>query len=441
MPPVLSPVILFMADRGHLLRTLSTFSGRGAQEWLGPHHPARTGQLQRSWPDVAALPAQRLIEAVAASGPNHCIDGWSYISRAIASILAGDVHAARHLAYYAQLRAGLCMLAHVGVGVFNRINFVIDVAGAIHRLDPVVGGPATARGLGTHEVVWQALMKWVQEPTTARLFLDLVKIRGVALRECLEAIWPGLSIASVASSMIHAWGLDLKRGKDEHLNRNISSYAPQALNPISVSTADVLAFVNGLWQLLEPSSGASLDKLDRSLLRALLWRQHRLVAQNSHYSTGAIASRYDDLPASIRSIASKEFLIGADEPLQPELLRKARSVSKPAGPLEMISRAVLLLRAASAFTHTSFVEAGVSGSAGDLRPWLDEFAQARGFWSPGAPVLDPIDLWTDVELGLLDLTDSREPAPVSLHDWLRRSAKGLPTICETERVGIWSLSS
>ena len=120
-----SPVLL-RADRGHILRATANFRGKPASAWLSPRHPAGSGSLPSSWQQVLKLPAQQLIEAVAAAAPNHCIDGWSYVSRAMSALLAGDLHAARHLSYYAELRAGLSLLGSLGIGIFNGINFVVD---------------------------------------------------------------------------------------------------------------------------------------------------------------------------------------------------------------------------------------------------------------------------------------------------------------------------
>lgn len=428
--------VLANADRGHMLGALATFSKKSPDQWCPVGHPANDGQLP-DWRTLSSVPVKQAIEAVAAAAPNHCIDGWSYASRALSAVLAGDSHAARHLAYYAQLRAGLSILANLGVGIFNRTNFVVTAAGAIARLDtsPRRNGP----GLGTHDVVWAALKDWASDAQTSRVFLELVKIRGSSLKDCLDAIWPGMPAAGAATTLIEAWGVDLRRGKDEHRNRNISSYSPQAMNPLAAIAPDGLRFVEGFWRLFEPTSGSSFDNVDRFLLRSLLLKQHRTVAGNMDYANGAIASRYDELPASIRGLTSVEFLTNAQQPRSPELLQRANSTTLPASATEMLARAFLLLRAATAFTHSSFVEAGFSSAGGDLRPWIDPWAEARGFWAPASPLADPIDLWTDVELAMIEFLDSLDPEPASMNDWMKKHAKGLPTLYEAERVGVWSL--
>ncbi|MFG1344931.1 hypothetical protein V5F59_08560 [Xanthobacter autotrophicus DSM 431] len=435
--------ILQTADRGHLLRALAGFANLTVDQWCPAGHPASNGQLP-GWSHWGGVTSAHAIEGLAASIPNHCIDGWSYAARSLSAILAGDGHAARHLAYYAQLRAGLCILANLGVGIFNRTNFVVTAAGSIERLDkwPLDrNGRARANGpgMGTHDVVWETLKAWTTAIPTSRALLDLLKIRGSSLRECLDAIWPGMSATGAATSLIEAWGLDLKRGKEEHRYRNISSYSPQAMNLLAPSIPEALNFVRHFWTMFEPTSGASFDQLDRFMLRSLLLRQHRVVANDKNYAAGSIATRYEELPPAIRTLASVEFLTNAQQPRSPLFLQLANATSSPAQPTEMLARAFLLLRAATALTQNSLVEAGISCVKGDMRPWIDPIAVARGFWPPAQPLSDPIDLWLDVELALLDFEGSIDPEPTSLNDWVARTAKGLPTIYEAERIGVWSL--
>jgi hypothetical protein len=432
------PGVLNTADRGHVLGALASFANKVPDQWCPAGHPASDGQLP-DWRTLPSVPAAQAIEAVAAAAPNHCIDGWSYASRALSAVLAGDGHAARHLAYYARLRAGLSILSNLGVGIFNRTNFVVTAAGAIVRLDTSPPRRQNGPGMGTHDIVWEALKEWALGAQTSRTFLELVRIRGTSLKECLDAIWPGIPATGAATTLIEAWGVDLRRGKDEHKHRNISSYSPQAMNPLGAIAPDGLRFVQGFWNLFEPTSGSSFDNLDRFLLRSLLLKQHRTIASNQDYANGAIASRYHELPAAIRGLASVEFLTNAQQPRNPELLQRANNRTQPAQATEMLARAFLLLRAATAFTHTSLVEAGVSCAAGDLRPWIDPWAEARGFWSPANPLADPTDLWADVELAMIDFLGSLDPEPTSMNDWMVRSAKGLPTVYEAERVGVWSL--
>src|ERR1700685_1183046 len=59
---------------------------------------------------------RHLSQYIAASCILHCSDGWSYLGKAIMSLLRGDPHRCRHLAYYAELRAVMSLVATEGIG-------------------------------------------------------------------------------------------------------------------------------------------------------------------------------------------------------------------------------------------------------------------------------------------------------------------------------------
>jgi hypothetical protein len=437
MAPSVSEDALFSATNDHILRAMHTFGGKPAAEWLPLDHPAAPKRFPRKWFNVARLERDRVIDAVAASAPNHCLDGWSYAARAMSAFLAGDLHAARHLSYYAQLRAGLSILGNLGVGIFNGINFAIDRDGAIRRIDPDPRNPN--RGLGTHDAVWDAWSKWVENPDAARRFLEILRIGGVSLASCLDAIWPGTIASSVASELVEAWGIDLKRGRTDHRARNISSYDPQAFEPLPDAISEMLGFVEKMWSLFEPTSLWRFDLLDRHLLKSVLWRRHELLGEDPW--PGPLARRYEELPESVRNIASRSFLLGESEPDFPEIFRLAQSRSDPAMASEMMARALLLLRTATGFTNSNFNDAGVRSGGGALRQWIDPFSASRGFWRPDSPLENLADLWEDVRLALEDFNASKATVPNSLNEWIRKPAVGLPIVAEVERVGVWSLGS
>lgn len=432
----LDKAILASADRSHVVGAMALVAKTAPALWLHARHPGAGGGLNLRWPQAARLPAAEIVQAIAVSAPTHCVDGWGFMSRALSGLVSGDNHAARHMAYYAQLRAALSILANLGVGVFDGVNVVVDSAGQIVRLDP--GASLRERGLGTHKVVWLALKEWASEPTTAGLFLELVSFRGSSLADILLDIWPGFSKVGAAGSLIDAWGLDLKAGLDERRYRNTSSYAPQALNSLSVPVGSVLRFLDHVWTLFEPSASGSYDALDRHLLRSILWKQASLVEPTVKLEDGSIANEYSSLPAGVRSLVSKDFLLGLADPVRLELLRTAEATVSPPTPLHMISRGLLLLRMATSFTQASLMQAGVNRSAGDLRPWLDELGDSRGFWDISDPLQDVEDLWSDIASGLDALGAVRKTRPARLTDWRKHGFASLPVLAEAERIAMWS---
>lgn len=436
----ISKAVIRRADSGPVLGKYSDFADRTAGDWLRAGHPAKYGTLPSKWSAVRRLAPQDVVDAIAVSTPNHCIDGWTYLARSMSAVLCGDYHSARHLAYYAQLRAGLGVLGSLGVGVFNGINFIVNARGGIERLDPSTSRNDVERGLGTHAVVWDALAIWVDEPMAATAFLNALRVRGNRLLDIVEAIFPGASSRAIASDIIDLLGVDLRRGKEEHRSRNISSYNPQALNPLMQDTPGALRYIDQTWRLYDPTSVSRFDLLDRHIVRRVLWKLHRSLGQGVAYDQGAIARRYDELPQAIRDIASLEFLTGRSERIEPALFQFATQRQDPAGALDMLSRAFILLRLATAFVGSGFVDAGIAAGSGKLDPWLMELASKRGFLDQNQQgAQDFTDLWYDVDLALQELKASATPDPGSLKAWLAKRPGGTPTISQAERIGIWSL--
>ena len=429
---------LAKASRSHILAALSNIRNLPPGQWLAPGHPATTGELQMGWAQVWATPPRQVIDAIAMSVPTHCVDGWTFAARATSALLSGDPHACRHMAYYAQLRASMCILANLGVGLFNGINLVADANGQIVRIDPT-NNNNNNRGLGTHKIVWAALEAWGQEPTLAQAFLDLLRFKHVPLRDILHAIWPGFMAVTTVGQLIAAWGIDLQRGVEDHKYRNNSSYAPHALNPIPMRTATNLGYVDRAWRLFEPSGGSGYDNLDRHLIRKILHAQHEMSDPGVLPGEGSIDRFYGNLPAAIRLFCPKSFVLSS--PATPEILKMAVVRATPAKPLHMLSRALLLLRMATAFTHSSLVDAGVDVSSGELSTWLDQIAVARGFCAVGDTIGDGSGLWDDLSVAIDDLEASRKPSPLDLMTWKASFPNGMPRVAEVERIALWSLSA
>lgn len=432
----LDPALIGTASRAHVIASLSRVRNAVPSTWLPQGHLAKCGQLPKSWKKIPPAEVPRLIDAVAVSIPTHCLDGWSFVARAFNALLAGDAHGCRHMAYYAQLRAGLCILANLGVGLFNGINFAVDDAGAVIRIDP---SSNQKRGIGTHSIVWSALDEWGKIPAQASKFLELIRIQGNPLKDMLVTLWPGFTATATVGGLIRAWGVDLKRGEDDHSYRNVSSYAAHALNDLPMNVGANLRFVENMWKHFEPSGAAGFDKLDRHLLRRVLLAQHEATNPGAAPVTGPIYSQYAHLPPAIRAMCSINFLLRHEEATEIDIIRYADAQTVPAPPLQMLSRALLLLRTATAFTHTSLNEAGVNVATGELRDWLESFAALRGFCNAATPLADGSGLWDDISVAMNDLNRSRKPAPRDMMSWKSANHNGLPMIAEAERIAVWSL--
>ena len=440
--PKINLASLDQASRDRIIDALAGFAGTPVDTWLPNAHPASRGQFLnahgRAFVDYRAFTkrysGQQISEVLAATSPNHCMDGWTFLSRALAALLAGDTHTTRHLAYYAQLRAALCILGCNGIGIFNTINFAVDSSLAVHRLDTV---RLDKRGLGTHAAVWAALELWASRPTFAKVFLESVTFRGVSLSDCIDAVWPSSVPAPLVEATIRAWGVDLMRSDIERESRNISSYSVHAFNPTISNLLPRLELVRDIWLCLEPDGLGGFPSLDRHLLRKfleLMRSQNPRSMRRRRFWT----RNFRNLDSSIRQFAALDFLAGAHEPN--DLVVFIHANSGPPGDVHaMICRALLLLRTATSIVHTAFVDAGFVPLADNVPPSFEQVGDVRGFWAQGQMPNDLMDLWTDVDVAVSDLAHSISSNPADQHGFLRSFSGYAGFLSQTERACMWAL--
>ena len=433
---------LRLASRNLVIEALSDFYEKPADQWLPPEHAAKTGEFLDSQGKgltdyrifTKNYAEQEVIEVVAATAPNHCMDGWTFLSRALGALLAGDTHTARHLAYYAQLRAGLSILGCNGIGIFNTINFVVDDTGELHRLDMK---KPQEKGLPTHSAVWEVLQHWAGEPQTAREFAQAFKFRGVSLFDCIGAIWPSSASAPLISEVMGRWGIDLRRATDDHKRRNISSYAAQAFNPASSNIPTRLELIHDIWLCLEPDGRGGFPSLDRHLLRQFL--EFMRDAQEKATGRRVVWScEFSKLDPSIQEFISLEFLERTEE--RADLTVFTQATKRSVGEVHaMICRALLLLSTATATVRTAFADAGFEPLAYNLRPWFERVGIARGFWSDDGEPEEIAELWDDVGFAVLDLADWITSNPADQEEFLKSLSTQAVMLSQTERACMWGV--
>ena len=150
-----------------------------------------------------------------------------------------------------------------------------------------------------------------------------------------------------------------------------------------------------------------------------------------------IAMRYHELDPAIKQSIPRTFLLADRSIDQPSVFSLARDDGSD--PTSMISRAVLLLRAASGFTNSNFAAAGMSTDGSDIRPWLDPFAAARGFSMSTSPPDLMANLWDEVGFAVEDFQEVLESANSEPQVLYSAEPNGLPIVTQLERAGLWSL--
>ena len=408
--------ILALADPNVVINALSRFRTQACPPWLPATNPYPDGALPKAQSDFAAVSGTDMLEIIAVRGPLHAIDGWSYLGRAFSSLLSGQAHAARHLSYYAELRAALSILASSGIGIFNRRNAVVDAAGVVHIMSEHT----------THDMAWLALAEWSARSSSMERLIKPIQLAGASLLEPFREFFPAQILTAAGQLMVN-WGFDLQQGTADRDQRNWSSYQPTPLGPILTSPAQDAGFLRMFWNSCRPNG----VELERHLLRILLETEAR-----SHYlEVSDYEHSYARLQESTKAVVPFDFLTRVDDPVDHDFIIELAKTSLPAPPYAMMCRAGLLLRLATGMAEENLRAAGVQPNQ-HFNNWWQEFGANHGLWRPGLPPAATADLWEDIDVAL----EESAAAPTGhRHEWVSALAGNAMRMCETERVALWGL--
>ena len=359
---------------------------------------------------------------VAASGPAHAIDGWSFLGRSVDACLRNDAYNAIHLAYYAELRAAMALLATEGVGILNSHHTRVSQTGRTSNY----GNGAT------HSHIWPCLNYWASCRSSFLLLESVFQPAGRPLSHWFGSLGASTPARAVARQFLRMWGLDLRILADDHNLRNQVSYRPSEFyRPSLIGIHDVLSVVCNLWECVEPSSNGRFLRLESGLLGRALRAG----------STGNLTAARLQLVGLSAMEANRwaSVLLPANEP---QILNLAAQISNfgPAQcPLEVVARATLLLALATAAARRHIAAAGYT--AQHLAFWWQRHGESRGLWSIGGAPADPIDAWADIKDRLDEVTTWRQqnPAIQSFYDWRRQGADAVELFGAFELVAIWGL--
>ncbi|MCP4329785.1 MAG: hypothetical protein GY791_15260 [Alphaproteobacteria bacterium] len=410
--------------------------------WIGKTNRYAKSVVERLKRDHPLTQRQKrnLAQYIAASAVLHANDAWGYVGRTVACLMTGDAHRALHLAYYAELRAGMSLLAGAGIGVFNHRHFIVSDVNATARL---------TTNLGTHQIAWAALKYWSQQPSSGALFARLVRPEGHTLDDWFLPVGGSQTLAPQAQDWFQQWGMDLNLATRDRDARNESSYRPDGIpSTWTITPTARLGFVQDLWAALEPSIPSSFEEIDRHILRYALER---------HFagSTGTIADRGNrefvrlvDQILAARGLSQsaakrwRDFLLRRQVPKDPTIFHY--STNAPIGQaidvFSVTSRAVLLLRIATGSANDLLQKAGFREN--ELEFWWRPIGETRGLWAIEVPPETLSDLWADVRDAIDDIARLGDADPRSM-----QTATGIATnlgdrfsvLCSHERVGLWAL--
>jgi hypothetical protein len=419
------------------LQQLKRYFLRG--RWLGSNNRYRNKTISNLVVDRRSdsIETKHLAEYIAASALLHSADGWSFLARALSSHLAGDASQSLHLAYYAELRAAMSLLASEGVGIFNDTHFVVTATGACQ----VIPRP-TKR---THVITWEVLEYWASTSAAFELFGKVLWPAGRSLADWISAFPGGSGAGLIGADFLRTWGIDICNFSRDRDSRNEVSYRPSQIgSPLHQTTWNSAKFVLGFWEAFEPSYIRE-TQVDRFLLRSLLEKTHKSItgAKNQRDFMRRVGITLDSL--GIIDASRNEwtgFFSRVSLPQDPQVMSIAATGAKGKGAerhLQVISRAALLLRVASGSCRGLLEESLISKT--DLQFWWNPLGEERGLWAAAAAPEDFFDLWADIEDSLTKLnkwTNDHVPSECNLYDLLSTGALDLSRLSSCELVGLWS---
>lgn len=363
----------------------------------------------------------------------HCFDGWLYLSQAIDSLLKGDKGAAIHLAYYAELRGTMSFLARQGVLINDRRHLSISSQGVNN----------CTKKDGTHVATWKFLDNWINSPNVDHSpLLQYFTVKGKTFDHWIGAI-PSPVSSQVASTItlqwLKDWSFDVQNYEDDRAFRNTVSYQPQHLvDNLPIDFKAKFSGISNIWKLIEPNSTDKFALLDKYLFSRLFHNIHQnslppsanITLQQLISQTFTASGSGDD--EAIKSIVAQG--------ITNKLFATARtptitSVTGELMPLNIISRALLLLRISSGCVFDLMTSAGVNKNQIDF--YLNNLGNNNGFWKGVTPTNFDV-LWDDITDSISFMDElTQEPKDIILKDLYEEWPKELHYFKQISRASFW----
>lgn len=386
-----------------------------------------------------------LREYTAVSAILHCTDGWTFLSNAIKSILAGDVPSAIFFTYYSELRALMSIFGTNGISILDKAHYYFGTDGEA----------VLTRGGGTHLMVRKILEEYTNNPSKASLLLNWFQIGNHSLEDWLRAT--GYQTGYVMADFLANWGIDLKEIKVDHDARNNVSYRPHNLDlkTYKYSYKSNLQQVVDIWKLCEPI-GSGFSLLDLHILKRSLKKTFDALPYGDNLSNVDRAgeqSYNEDFKKYVENVNKRlgspllnsqlmrlttfdtpidQFLSYANRPAYDEETNQYDITP-------MLARAVYLLRFSTAGVKYVFTNANLSKN--ELAFWWKEYGNKYGFWDENELPDDFIDsLWPDIEEVLNGIHDQTSEGnnnfnnPRSINDY---TLQEINCLTQLNKIPLW----
>lgn len=353
-----------------------------------------------------------LREYTAVSSILHCTDGWTFLSRALKSLISGDVPSAMFFIYYSELRALMSLFSTNGISVLNNKHYYFKNDGNAYL----------NQDGGTHIVVQKILKEYAKNTSKSIIMLKWIKVGNKSIEEWVGS--SGQHGAYIMDDFLSHWGLDINEVRKDRDTRNKVSYRPHFLEPeaFSYSYKEYVSKIAELWRLCEPV-GSDFGQLDLYILKMSL----KKVFDNSTYGNGQkfnIDRENDDsyrndfkdyisqLNANLGSplLEYQLKILTSFDTAFDQFLDKANKkaydeVTNKYDPIPMLARAIFLLRFATAGVDYLLSSADISKD--DIKFWWEKYGNKYGFWEQDDVPDNFVDsLWPDIEDIINDINEA-----------------------------------
>ena len=308
------------------------------------------------------------------------------------------------MAYYAELRAAMSLLASEGVGIFR--NRHVAIGNNCVTVD--FSGPTT------HAATWELMKTWGNDPSRSSTILDSITVEQRTINEwLLEANISSSVQHLVAGDWLKEWSIDLSIFLEDRNLRNEVSYRPSRIvrnrssAPAKTEVIDALMLA---WDPIRPSADRGGALVDFDLLALALSRArdrgNLSQAQWEKFLDENLTAASASLRNHLKDPASWDH----------DIFALAEDTTVPPKVSAVLSRATLLLRIANAVCALKLEQAHVMRD--DLRFWWDCLGQECGYWTPGDEPDTFADLWTDVSdsIGAIDVEVQTYGSPTTMSE-------------------------
>ncbi|MDP1678120.1 MAG: hypothetical protein Q8L88_14790 [Bacteroidota bacterium] len=452
------------ADRASIIETIKQIKKKHLlhNRWINLSNRYRKDTL--NFIDIDRpnrIKQKQLREYIASSSILFCSDGWINFSRSIESLLNGDVANAIHLAYYAEIKAVMSILASEGIGVFNSRHYYVDNTKRVLEI---------SEKCKTHDFIPRAIIEWGNLPKSESLFKSL-SYNALPFSRWFDAS-PYNIIASpqiIATAWIKEYSIDLSYISEDHVLRNEMSYRPHEFSiDFNVNIFQpALAFVKELWKIIEPDGTNSFSILDRHLLRLAI---EKLYISQTTPKRRLSPTAYDDFVTAIFSnlgISTSSYLFqfitrkvekndldlfeyAKKRPLRNRMVNingnnkkhfyRKNNFYELEDLYGIISRTFILMRLSLSSASTILKSSTIS--INDLAFWLNNLGTSFGV-DINLPGTNMADLFVSVKDSLdnIDTIDSMIASP-TLHDAHQNSISDeFKILNQFQRAFFWGISS